>query len=177
MLWCIAVALTVLLFATRASSQSDEARRTQASSDPASLKAAFLYNFALYATWPANQNPSFVLCAFGRDVLGPALEALSRRQIDGRAIEVRRIDSVADARGCQLLYVPEAAAASLASMAQALRSQAVLVVSDAAGAAEHAMIQIEPDGNRLAFSINVSRMRAAGLDASARLLRLARSVR
>lgn len=156
---------------------ADDGRRPPAVSDPATLKAAFLYNFALYTTWPSAAATGFALCAFGRDELGPALDALAGKVVDGKPVQVRRVDSLVEARSCQLLYVSEATGASLPSVARGLQAAPVLIVSDAAGAAEQAMIQIEPDGSRLAFSVNLGRVRAAGLDVSARLLRLARSVR
>lgn len=156
---------------------ADDGRRPPVVSDPATLKAAFLYNFALYTSWPPAAATGFALCAYGRDDLGSALDALAGKAIDGKLVQVRRVDSLVEARSCQLLYVAEATGASLPSVASGLRTAPVLVVSDAAGAAEQAMIQIEPDGSRLAFSVNLGRVRAAGLDISARLLRLARSVR
>lgn len=170
-------AAIVLLAVAALPAMAEEARRAPVASDPAALKAAFLYNFALYTTWPIGQTESFVLCSYGRDDLGSALDALAAKQLDGKPVQVRRVDGVAEAKSCQLLYVSGAAGASLGSIVRALQAQPVLVVSDAAGAAEHAMIHIEPDGNRLAFGVNLPRVRAAGLDLSAKLLRLARSVR
>lgn len=169
------VAALALALPLRATGLQDGPR--PAVGDLAALKAAFLYNFALYTTWPGRPADEFALCAFGRDELGTAFDALTSKQIDGRPVQVRRIGTASEAKQCRVLYVSEAAAASLAQIAQALHAEPVLVVSDAAGSLEQAMIQIEPDGKRLAFSVNVSRLRAAGLDASARLLRLARSVR
>ena len=52
----------------------------------------------------------------------------------------------------------------------------MLIVSDT-GNLDAAMILIEADGNRLAFSVNLARVRQAGLDVSSKLLRLARTVK
>lgn len=171
------LAALALMSLTSLCAAADEARRTSSASDAASLKAAFLYNFALYTAWPNSHAASLVLCTFGRDDLGSAFDALGGKTIDNKPVQIRRVDVLAEAKSCQLLYVGEAAAGSLPAIARAMQSSAVLVVSDAPGAAEHAMIHIEPDGNRFAFSVNLPRVRAAGLDLSARLLRLARSVR
>lgn len=171
------LAALVLLAASLLPAAAEEARRAPAASDAASLKAAFLYNFALYTTWPTGQSPSFVLCSLGRDELGSALDALTAKQVDGKPVQVRRVESAIEAKSCQLLFVSEASAGSLGSVARALQAHPVLVVSDAAGAADLAMIHIEPDGSRLAFGVSLQRVRAAGLDLSAKLLRLARSVR
>ena len=153
-----------------------EGRRVPAAGDVATLKAAFLYNFALYTTWPPPPPTAVTLCSIGNDDLGPAFDALARKQVDGKPVQVRRIDSAADARSCHLLYVPESGGSNLPALARGLASQPVLIVSDA-GNLDAAMILIEPDGNRFAFSVNLARVRHAGLDVSSKLLRLARVVK
>ncbi len=153
-----------------------DGRRAPAAGDAATLKAAFLYNFALYTSWPPPPPTAVTLCSIGHDDLGAAFDALANKQIDGKPVQVRRIDSAADARSCHLLYVPESGGGNLPALARGLASQPVLIVSDA-GNLDPAMILIEPDGNRLAFSVNLARVRHAGLDVSSKLLRLARVVK
>lgn len=153
-----------------------EARRTPLAGDIATLKAAFLYNFALYTSWPLPPPGGFTLCSIGHDELGTAFDALTHKQVDGRPVQVRRIDNVNEARNCHLLYVPESSGISQAALARGLLSQPVLIVSDT-GNLDSAMILIEPDGNRLAFSVNLTRVRQSGLDVSSKLLRLARAVK
>lgn len=152
-----------------------DARRTSAN-DPAALKAAFLYNFALYTTWPPPPPTSVTLCSIGRDELGSAFEALESKQIDGKPVHVKRVDSAAEARSCHLLFVPESSSGSLPALARGLASQPVLIVSDA-GSLDASMILIEAEGNRLVFSVNLARLRNAGMDVSSKLLRLARVVK
>ncbi|MEO0318728.1 MAG: hypothetical protein RL404_2405 [Pseudomonadota bacterium] len=153
-----------------------EARRVPAG-DPATLKAAFLYNFALYTTWPPPPPSAVTLCSIGHDELGAAFDALANKQIDGKPVHVRRVDNAADARSCHVLFVPDSSSANLPALARGLASQPVLIVSDAGGNLDSSMILIEAEGNRLAFSVNLARVRHAGLDVSSKLLRLARVVR
>ncbi len=150
--------------------------RSAPASDPAKLKAAFLYNFALYTTWPPPPPTVVTLCSFGHDDLGGAFDALATKQVDGKPVQARRIDNAADARSCHVLFVSESSGASLPALARGLASQPVLIVSDA-GNLDASMILIENDGNRLAFSVNLARVRHAGLDVSSKLLRLARVVK
>lgn len=153
-----------------------EAKRPAAAGDAATLKAAFLYNFALYTSWPPPPPNVVTLCAIGRDELGAAFDALASKQADGKPVQVRRIDSAAEARGCHVLYVPESSAGNLTALSRGLASQPVLLVSDA-GNLDASMILIEAEGNRLVFSVNLGRLRHAGLDVSSKLLRLARVVK
>ncbi len=153
-----------------------ETRRAPVAGDASTLKAAFLYNFALYTSWPPPPPNAMTLCAIGHDDLGTAFDALGSKQVDGKPVQVRRIDSAAEARACQVLFVPESGSASLPALARGLASQPVLIVSDT-GNLDAAMILIEADGNRLAFSVNLARVRQAGLDVSSKLLRLARTVK
>lgn len=145
-------------------------------SDPAALKAAFLYNFALFTAWPAPSPAVITLCAVGRDELGSAFDALANKQIDGKPVQVRRIESATEAKACQVVFVPESSSAALASIARGLQTQPVLVVTEVA-AADTSMIVLETEGSRLAFSVNLVRVKAAGLELSSKLLRLARSVK
>lgn len=155
---------------------ASDVRRVPAAGDAATLKAAFLYNFALYTSWPPPPPTTVTLCSIGHDDLGAAFDALANKQVDGKPVQVRRIDSAADARSCHVLYVPESGGSNLPALARGLASQPVLIVSDA-GNLDAAMILIEPDGNRFAFSVNLARVRHAGLDVSSKLLRLARVVK
>lgn len=153
-----------------------ETRRVPSAGDAATLKAAFLYNFALYTTWPPPPPTAVTLCSIGHDELGAAFDALASKQVDGKPVQVRRVDSAAEARACHLLYVPESSSNNLPTLARGLASQPVLIVSDA-GNLDASMILIEAEGNRLVFSVNLARVRHAGLDVSSKLLRLARVVK
>ena len=74
------------------------------------VKAAFLPRFARYVTWPAAAMPRgsdpFVLCIIGADPFGGMIDEAARSQlVDGRKIEVRRMDSAAGVDGCQIAFV------------------------------------------------------------------------
>ena len=140
------------------------------------LKVAFLYNFSLYSEWPAPPVAGLVLCVLGRDQLGPALDALASRQVNGKPLLLRRIDVRADVTACHMLYIAAAADIQTATIALDLQRKPILSVSDDANA-EVAMIHLGREGNRLVFDVDNTRARAAGLVLSSKLLRLARSVR
>ncbi len=139
------------------------------------LKVAFLYNFALYTEWPSLPAQGLVLCVLGRDELGTALDAFASRQVNGKPVLVRHLESATDITDCHMVYLPEVPDAKSSNVARDLREKPILSVTDTASDGL-ATISLERSGNRLVFDINNTSARAAGLVLSSKLLRLARSV-
>jgi hypothetical protein len=146
------------------------------------VKAAFLPRFARYVSWPAPATPGagapFQLCIVGRDPFGPLLDqAASSEQIDGHAVTVRRMASSDRAAGCQLAFVEGATPQETARMLLALRSQAILTVTDARAGPERGMIHFTIVGGRVRFFIDDAEAAGRGLSISSRLLAVAAGVR
>lgn len=140
------------------------------------LKAAYLYNFALFVEWPANDQANFTICQYGGDLLGAGAQALTRRNLRGKPIVTRKV-TIKELAGCGILYVPASDRARIRDLAQAVRGTGVLVVSDAKGAAqEGAAIGLSLAGQKLIFDINVTEARRNNLVISAKLLSLAQSL-
>ncbi len=147
--------------------------------EEAPLKAAFLYNFVLYSTWPAMPADGATMCVLGSDDMGPAFDALAGKLVHGRAVKVRRLlQRPVRAEDCQLLFIAASHHAVLPSLVQALQSAPVLTVADAgAYPPELPMLVLEREGSRLVFQVNLGSARAAGLRLDPKLLRLAKVVR
>lgn len=148
----------------------------QASSAEA-LKAEVIYRTLMFVSWPAEREAPgrwLRICTLADGRMEAALQALQGRPIRQLTVDVRRIargDQVAD---CQLLYLAAPAPALRAPLADA----PVLVVSDAPAMLEHgAMINLQVEDGRIVFDVELDAARRAGLDVSAKLLRLARYVR
>lgn len=140
------------------------------------MKAAFLYNFALYTNWPA-LGAQFDICAVGRPSAGDALNALARKEIAGRPVRVRQLAADEPATGCNVVFVPAAESERLGRLLAPLAGKPVLTVAEAPfGAHAQPMLRLASEDGRLLFDVNRTVARAAGLDFSAKLLRLARSV-
>lgn len=140
------------------------------------VKAAFLYNFARFTSWPDDQlDPgSFVLCVRAGEALNAALlSAIADKELQGRRVSVRRLGPGEAIQGCQLLYLdigsdggPGLAAAT-----------AMLTVGEGREFAQNqGMIGFYLIDGRLRFAINPERARQAGLQLSSRLLGLAEIV-
>ncbi|NMG77376.1 YfiR family protein [Aromatoleum diolicum] len=147
-----------------------------ADANEAALKAAFLYNFALYTEWPG-LGPAFEICVVGRDGLGEALDALGSKAVAGRPIRIRRLAGTAVPEECNLLFLALAEAGEPAKLPALRPSRPLLTVAEmGADVTGKAMLQLALEQGRLIFDANQTAAHAAGLRFSAKLLRLARSV-
>ena len=84
------------------------ARAGEAASLEHKIKAAYLYNFSRFVTWPAERTNSgsvkLTVCTFGEDRFGNALDALAGKIIRGRELDVARQVTFDDIANCALLF-------------------------------------------------------------------------
>lgn len=175
------LACTLAALSPRAGAQTPVQSAPAGGQRPAAeavLRAAFLYNFALYTEWPAPAPESVTLCLLGQDSLGPALDALAGKQIASKPVLVRRLGAVSQARGCQLLFIAGSEHEAMPAITRALQAHPVLTVAEVGSyPTDLPMIVLTPEDNRLVFEVNLTKTKAAGLQLSFKLLRLARAVR
>jgi len=142
-----------------------------------SLKAAVLYNFALFTTWPDSVGEHVTLCVIGEDPFGAELDALQGESVGERTIRVRRLGKLAPLAGCQLLFITRSSMTILPQILTSLDGLAVLTVADSPGAATAGVgINMGLDHARVVFEINLDAVRRGGLSISSKLLRLAQVV-
>jgi hypothetical protein len=142
------------------------------------LKAAFIYNFARFTTWPADlpATDSFAICVLGDSAVADALErAVAGRQLRERPITVSRVNPGAPKRGCQILYVSGVPVRQAADVVGELREAPVLTISNIDGfASAGGMTQFFFEHGQLRFRIHLESAKRAGLQISSRLLVMAR---
>lgn len=163
-----------LLLATLA--VAGQPARAQVAASEADLRAAIVYNFAQFTRWPDDLPPPkapFTMCYAGDDV-GRAFSQLSSRTLNNRPVEARRVPAEGPYAGCGLMYWSEARAPRLRMMPA---ETALLTIGSGGDFLQRGgMIQLQVENSRLVFSVNVEAARAAGLQISSKLLRLAKSV-
>lgn len=143
------------------------------------LKAAFIYNFALFVDWPAEarKGDTFHLCVAGRGPMESALDALQGKPVKSQRLIVRRIGGAQDPSDCHMLYIAPAEEMHLTRLLELAEGRPILSVGDAEGFSQRGvMINLSMRQNRLIFDINLNSTRRAGLAMSSRLLNLANSV-
>src|SRR3984957_16471831 len=94
--WCLGLALIVFVPAAL----SDDLPEYR-------LKAAFLYNFALFTEWPVDVGSTLNLCVYGRDPFGEEIDALQGKAVGERHLGVRRVPSVEALRACQVVFITD----------------------------------------------------------------------
>lgn len=142
----------------------------------AEVKAAFVFNVAKFAEWPADALPNGArlrVCAPGsQGGLGAALAALDGRVVGGHAVEVV---GGASAQACHILVAlgdaPDARRAPAAT-AGTLTIGDGLEFIDGGG-----MIGVGIVDNRVQFAVNLPAVRRAGIRLPAQFLKLAKRVR
>jgi YfiR/HmsC-like len=164
--WFLSLAL--LAFATAAVSDDLPEYR---------LKAAFLYNFALFTEWPADTGSTLNLCVYGRDPFGEEIDALQGKPVGARRLVVRRITSSEELTHCQVVFIVNPSGDGIARVLSTLRGATVLTVADAPGAARQGVaLNMNVVNNKITFEANLSAARAANLKLSSKLLSLATEV-
>jgi hypothetical protein len=145
------------------------------------VKAAFLYNFTQFVTWPKNNTYSsadapFVVAVLGDDPFDGALEeAMQDKTAEGRPIVVKHFASADELGPCQVLFVPQSQDPELPALFGRLGGSAVLTVGESdnflpAGGGIRFMLEDE----RIRFEISPAATDAARLKVSAKLMKLAR---
>jgi hypothetical protein len=141
------------------------------------LKAAFLYNFALFTDWSASVGPTLNLCLYGRNPFGAEIDGLEGKAVGERHLAVHRLPDLEALKDCQLVFIADAANGTVARVLESLRGAAVLTVADRAGAADQGVVlNMNVVNNRITFEANLAAARAAKLSLSSKLLRLATQV-
>lgn len=115
-------------------------------------------------------GPTFGVCILGTDILGDSLEALSRKSIAGRTVQIHRLGNGNVPDACNVLFITDAEVPHLASIQAQLAGRPILTVVEIERACAAGTML------RLPFDANHSAAPNAGLRFSAKLLRLARRV-
>jgi hypothetical protein len=138
------------------------------------VKAAFLYHFGTYVSWPtpADANDPITIAVLGAARVATELESyLPGRTIGGRRVEVRRVERVEDVSTDEMLFIGTEFNARLAPLITTLGNRPVLVVTDAAdGLAAGAMVNFQIVDQRVRFEISLKKAQDSGLVLSSRLL-------
>jgi len=147
------------------------------------IKAAYLYNFARYVTWPegafATAESPLVIGVLGEDPFGDALGVVARtKRIDGRAIVVQQFDVVESFRPCHILFVTWNVGEEAEGRAiQKSRGKGVLLVGETPTFIERGgIISFFVEENKVRFEISTAHAQQERLKISSKLLSLARLV-
>ena len=152
---------------------------TQRTTDVASVKAAFLYNFVRFTEWPALPDGApIVACIVGDDGIAAAFVEIGRvHTVDDHRLVLGQPQDSTTWRTCHLLFIADAELRRSADALAGITTLPVLTVSDAKGFAQTGgIIELYTDAGQLRFVINVDAAERSGLRLSSKLLSLAKVI-
>jgi YfiR/HmsC-like len=158
------------------------------------VKAAFLFNFALFTqpiataataapAVPPTQSsaeaaaPPYRICIHGKDPFGAAAKSLSSRKVAGRAVALLPGVSLDELKACQMVFIGETERDAVRRAVSALGGLPIITVAEAkefpfAGVMFNLILVDE----KVAFQVNTVAAKNQQLDVSAKLIRLAKNV-
>jgi len=155
------------------------------------IEAAFLVNFVRFTEWPTDRfsdtGTPYVIAVVGGDDVAQTVRIVANAagNIQGRDIAVVRVDPVDVegrqkqaldiVRGSHLVFVRSSDADVRRQVLATVAGKAVLTVGDEPDfAARGGMLGLVQAGDHLAFEANLEQIQAAGVQLSAKVLKLAR---
>ncbi len=148
------------------------------------VKAALLYNFTQFVEWPAEAfdapDAPLVIGVLGHDPFGRALDDLVKNETVGRhRIEVVRFRDVEEAASSHLLFISASERAASGAILNRLQGRPILTVAEFESFLERGgIVQLHRGpNNKVRLRVNLAAAREASLTLSAKLLRVAETVR
>jgi hypothetical protein len=144
------------------------------------VKAAFLYNFARFVTWPPESatQRAIVIGVMADDYVEAELRRnVEARSAQGRQVSVRTVASIGDTQGVHVLFIGSRLNDRLHGLIAALKRQPILVVTEAEDALDHGSMINFVTTERVQFEISIAAASRAGLQLSSRLLSVAMRIR
>jgi hypothetical protein len=146
-----------------------------------SVKAALLFNIAKYTDWPADTfarpDDPIIIGVLGDDPFGQVLDrVVEGRLIKGRSILIRRASGIAPLQGAHLVFV-SASQPQAPQDCAALEKAGILTVGDTEFSEPYTAVSFSMDGDKVAFSVDLTRSLRTGARISSQLLRFAKRVK
>lgn len=146
------------------------------------IKAAYLYKFAAYVTWPdgAFDEPDepFRIGVLGNESLARLLRDMTAgRKVQQRPVFVQHLSAGESPGGLHILFVTAERTGELPDVIDAARAQSTLVVTDSEGALRlGSVINFRMVGRRVRFEVSLEAAARSGLRLSSQLLSVAEHV-
>lgn len=177
------VAAGILVLGFAAASGLVSSRSAARKPDVHRLELNCIERIVSFVVWPkdaklARPDQPFVWTFVGSTPLHrKARERYALRRVQGHRVVVRSARSASGVSSCHLMFIASSAAGELARILNAVGSRPVLTIADTPGMAERGVaINLYQEQGKFRFEINRKALERAGIQASFRLLTLARIV-
>ncbi len=150
--------------------------------DEYDVKAAFVFNFARYASWPkgtfAKADSPIVVAVVGKDPFGKKLEAvINKRKIGKRPVIVRRYATAADIKEAHLAVLGKLSSEEQKAAVKTLKKRGALIIADSGGTEKSgASLGFIVDKSKIRFEVHAKNLKASKIRLGSQLLKLAKIV-
>jgi len=144
------------------------------------VKAAFLFNFTRFVSWPSScfRSPDapFVIGIAGTDPFGNYLDELVQgERVGSHPIRIERYTDVEDISNCQIVYIDASDPPMIKDILSEAWHKSILTVSDADSFTKMGgIVHFFNDDNKVKIGINIAAARRSQLEISTKLLRVAK---
>lgn len=132
------------------------------------VKAAYLYNFTKFISWPEKNTATFNICIVGDDPFNELLDSLESKTAQGKPIRVFRYSAIQQTSDCHIVYLDDPAPIETNYVLGRLS-----VSSQPAFAESGGMIGFVLEDEKVKLHINLKALRQSGLVISAKLIEVA----
>lgn len=143
------------------------------------VKAGVVYNITKYVIWPNSiaDDGKFNLCVLGDAKLGGALKSLQGKLVANKPLVLRRWVKTDSLASCHMVFVAQDSMQEVQAFLKEISLLPVLTISDSPNFIHvGGMIGLVRNGRRVGFDVNLTTVKAAGLNISSQLLKLAKTV-
>ena len=143
------------------------------------VKAAMIYNFALFIDWPdqsfSSATEPISVCVLGEDPFGQSLETnFEGKTVRGRQLEIRRVQRLSELQTCHIAFISPSERKRIPEIISAVGNSSVLTIGDVKDFVESGgVIGFRTEDEKIRFDINIKAAQHANLKISYKLLNLA----
>lgn len=145
------------------------------------IKAAFIYRFCGYTTWPQTRfsgghDPIRVGVVGHQRVVDEINRAFIGKTVGGRPLSVHKVDRKSDVEAFHLLYFSKSSRSDLPDFPVLRQPLPILAITEEPALSENAIINFIMQGDYIRFEISRTRAQEVGLEISSQLLSVAIAV-
>lgn len=159
-----------------------EARSAQSVSEY-KIKAAFLYNFLRYTTWPegalGKEGKPIELVVVGKNPFGTSLDStFDKKKVHGRPVHIRYLSKMPKEPSGHLVFATGLSRAEEDQLLKAFKGKPTMLIGDSKGYAERgSCANFYIKDSKVRFQVNPDEVKRNGLEISSQLLKLASIVK
>lgn len=142
------------------------------------IKAAFLYNFSNYITWPDRKSPNpqnpVQYCALGTNAVDQLLEStIFEKRIEERTNSFKRLYSLTGIDDCEILFIGDNSIMPIQKIFSAVKGKAIFTASNMTDFAKQGgMINLSQQDKRIKVIINMDVVKESRLGINEKIQKL-----